>query len=206
MFASDRGRGFRTNYRKQQRADAVARRRVQGACAHLGYVRTAAFADPAFAARRQCSLLLLCARWAPRRCCPGARTQRRSQRMLITRSPLLAPRRLFPGSAGGLADAPSSSKRRTRFCEQPPPLICAHGGRISGGALANTLPAYRRALQHPDVNCVEVDVSRTRDDALVALHQRQLLSIAEGEFDRCAWLRQPLFDTRADWRLCVQCW
>ena len=63
-------------------------------------------------------------------------------------------------------------------------MICAHGGDTSGGALANTLPAYRAALAHPAVACVEVDVSRTRDDALVALHQRQLLAIAEGEFDR----------------------
>jgi glycerophosphoryl diester phosphodiesterase len=68
---------------------------------------------------------------------------------------------------------------------QPAPLICAHGGDISGG-LANTMPAYRRALAHAAVSCVEVDVSRTRDDQLVALHQRQLLSIADGEFDRCA--------------------
>jgi glycerophosphoryl diester phosphodiesterase len=33
------------------------------------------------------------------------------------------------------------------------------------------------------VGCVEVDVSRTRDEALVALHTRQLRSIADGEFD-----------------------
>jgi hypothetical protein len=194
MFASDRGRGFRTNYRKQQRADAVARRRAQGACALLG-LRTAAR-----------SLILRLLRGASTRCCCCVRAKRRGAAVLvrarsarrsvrIKRSPLLAPRRLFRGSAGGLADAPSSSKRRPRFCEQPPPLICAHGGRISGGALANTLPAYRRALQHPAVDCVEVDVSRTRDDALVALHQRQLLSIADGEFDRCG-LRSRLLHSR----------
>jgi glycerophosphoryl diester phosphodiesterase len=79
---------------------------------------------------------------------------------------------------------PSGSARRPKFCSQPAPLICAHGGDISGG-LANTMPAYRRALAHAAVSCVEVDVSRTRDDQLVALHQRQLLSIADGEFDRC---------------------
>ena len=79
-----------------------------------------------------------------------------------------------------LAGAPKPA-----FCLSPPPLICAHGGDISapGSPLANTLPAYRAALAHPAVQCVEVDVSRTRDDALVALHQRQLLAIADGEFD-----------------------
>ena len=64
-------------------------------------------------------------------------------------------------------------------------MVCAHGGDISAG-LANTMPAYRAALAHPAVKCVEVDVSRTRDDALVALHQRQLLTISDGELERCA--------------------
>ena len=68
-------------------------------------------------------------------------------------------------------------------------MVCAHGGDISAG-LANTMPAYRAALAHPAVKCVEVDVSRTRDDTLVALHQRQLLTISEGEFERCE-LRRP---------------
>jgi len=63
-------------------------------------------------------------------------------------------------------------------------MICGHGGDVSGGALANTMPAYRAALAHPAVTCVEVDVSRSRDDTLVALHQRQLLTISDGEFER----------------------
>ena len=95
-----------------------------------------------------------------------------------------------------LLRSPSSPPRRRgspRYCGVPPPLVCAHGGDVSGGALANTLPAYRAALAHPAVRCVEVDVSRTRDDALVALHQRQLLSIAGGEFDRCAHERMCCF-------------
>ena len=62
-------------------------------------------------------------------------------------------------------------------------MVCAHGGDVSQGALANTMPAYRAALAHPAVKCVEVDVSRTRDDTLVALHQRQLLAISDGEFE-----------------------
>ena len=72
------------------------------------------------------------------------------------------------------------------FCAVPPPLVCAHGGDISGGALANTLPAYAAALANPAVSCVEVDVSRSRDDHLVALHQRQLLQLGDGEYENVA--------------------
>ena len=75
--------------------------------------------------------------------------------------------------------------RRPSWCSQPAPMVCAHGGDISAG-LANTMPAYRAALAHPAVKCVEVDVSRTRDDILVALHQRQLLTISDGEHERRA--------------------
>ena len=67
-------------------------------------------------------------------------------------------------------------------CSFKPPLICAHGG-VTTSALANTAPAYRAALGDPNVACVEVDVSRTREGALVALHTRQLLSISNGEYD-----------------------
>jgi hypothetical protein len=90
MFASDRGRGFRTNYRKQQRADAVARRRVQGACARLGYVPAAAH-----------TLIVRLLRGASARCCYCVRAGRRGAAVLvrarsarrsvrIKRSPLLA--------------------------------------------------------------------------------------------------------------------
>ena len=69
------------------------------------------------------------------------------------------------------------------FCARPPPFICAHGGltRDGGGQLANTAPAYSKALLHPAVSCVEVDVARTRDSKLVALHTRQLLRLTDGE-------------------------
>jgi len=68
-------------------------------------------------------------------------------------------------------------------CSFTAPLVCAHGGVTSDAVLANTAPAYRAALAHPDVTCVEVDVSRTREGALVALHSRQLLQISSGEYD-----------------------
>lgn len=72
---------------------------------------------------------------------------------------------------------------RADVCASPRPAVCAHGGVTTAGALANTAPAYRAALAHPDVTCVEVDVSRTREGALVALHSRQLLQLSGGEYD-----------------------
>ncbi|KAJ7552350.1 hypothetical protein O6H91_06G051600 [Diphasiastrum complanatum] len=55
---------------------------------------------------------------------------------------------------------------------QGPPLVCAHGGD-SSRAPPNTLLAYKLALD-AKVDCIEVDVSRTRDGVLVALHDRDL--------------------------------
>ncbi|XP_031474272.1 glycerophosphodiester phosphodiesterase GDPD4 isoform X2 [Nymphaea colorata] len=52
------------------------------------------------------------------------------------------------------------------------PLVCAHGGD-SSRAFPNTMEAYRIALLS-NVDCVEIDVSRTSDGALVALHDREL--------------------------------
>ena len=39
-------------------------------------------------------------------------------------------------------------------CAQPPPLVCAHGGDTTGGAIANTRPAYRAALAQ-GYQCIE---------------------------------------------------
>jgi glycerophosphoryl diester phosphodiesterase len=71
---------------------------------------------------------------------------------------------------------------KASFCAAPAPMLCAHGGVTTSGELANTAPAYTAALSHPSVRCVEVDVSRTRDETLVALHTRQLLRISDGDF------------------------
>ena len=64
--------------------------------------------------------------------------------------------------------------------------VCAHGGAHSGsgtgdddgngGPPANSLAAFRAALA-AGVECVEVDVARTADGVLVALHQRQLAAL-----------------------------
>ncbi|KAK7322360.1 hypothetical protein VNO77_25739 [Canavalia gladiata] len=53
-----------------------------------------------------------------------------------------------------------------------PPLVCAHGGD-SSKASPNTMASYLSALQSR-VDCVEIDVSRSSDGVLFALHDRDL--------------------------------
>lgn len=108
-------------------------------------------------------------------------------------------RQLSSLRGGGNGEASSRSRRRPAFCKRPAPLICAHGGDTTGGAVANTAEAYAAALAHPAVTCVEVDVSRSSDAALVALHTRQLLqlsgnelqSVGEAPLARLVALRSP---------------
>lgn len=52
-----------------------------------------------------------------------------------------------------------------------PPLVCAHGGD-STNAFPNTMAAYHYALRSR-VDCMEIDVSRSSDGVLFALHDRQ---------------------------------
>lgn len=68
------------------------------------------------------------------------------------------------------------------FCALPPPLVCAHGGDAAA-APPNTLEALQAALDG-GATCVELDVSRTADGRLVALHTRELaelLALAGGQ-------------------------
>lgn len=60
-----------------------------------------------------------------------------------------------------------------RMCNwlESPPLVCAHGGDSSRAA-PNTMDAYRLAV-HSRVDCIEIDVSRSLDTTLFALHDRQ---------------------------------
>ncbi|KAG7985175.1 hypothetical protein I3843_03G011900 [Carya illinoinensis] len=53
-----------------------------------------------------------------------------------------------------------------------PPLVCAHGGD-STKAFPNTMAAYHMALRS-QANCIEIDVSRSSDGVLFALHDRDL--------------------------------
>ncbi|XP_042475635.1 glycerophosphodiester phosphodiesterase GDPD4-like [Macadamia integrifolia] len=57
-----------------------------------------------------------------------------------------------------------------------PPLVCAHGGD-STKAFPNTMSAYRIALLS-QVDCIEIDVSRSSDGVLFALHDRDLQRIS----------------------------
>ncbi|XP_052202102.1 glycerophosphodiester phosphodiesterase GDPD4 isoform X1 [Diospyros lotus] len=57
-----------------------------------------------------------------------------------------------------------------------PPLVCAHGGD-STNAFPNTMAAYHAAL-HSQVDCIEIDVSRSSDGVLFALHDRDLQRIS----------------------------
>ncbi|KAF2595310.1 hypothetical protein F2Q70_00045260 [Brassica cretica] len=59
---------------------------------------------------------------------------------------------------------------------QHPPRVCAHGGD-STLAFPNTMDAYSYAIGSR-VDCIEVDVSRSSDGVLFALHNRDLQRIA----------------------------
>ncbi|KAK1646419.1 hypothetical protein QYE76_064224 [Lolium multiflorum] len=65
-------------------------------------------------------------------------------------------------------------RMRERTCGwiASPPMVCAHGGD-STNAFPNSMDAFRMALD-ARVDCVEVDVSRSSDGTLFALHDRDL--------------------------------
>ncbi|KAG0592296.1 hypothetical protein M758_1G235000 [Ceratodon purpureus] len=71
---------------------------------------------------------------------------------------------------------------RERDCKwlSNPPLVCAHGGD-SSKAPPNTEASYRIALDL-QVDCIEIDASRTQDGVLVALHDRDLQAISNNEY------------------------
>ncbi|PPR97813.1 hypothetical protein GOBAR_AA22855 [Gossypium barbadense] len=66
----------------------------------------------------------------------------------------------------------SKAETKLRKCGwlNNPPLVCAHGGD-STNAFPNTMSAYSIAL-HSQVDCIEIDVSRSSDGVLFALHDR----------------------------------
>ncbi|XP_073003588.1 glycerophosphodiester phosphodiesterase GDPD4 isoform X1 [Typha latifolia] len=78
---------------------------------------------------------------------------------------------------------------RSRKCGwiENPPLVCAHGGD-STRAAPNTLDAYRIALSSR-VDCVEIDVSRTLDGALVALHDRDLQRMSGNSTTKVGYMK-----------------
>jgi len=79
---------------------------------------------------------------------------------------------------GGANDAPSDA-----FCARArETLVCAHGGVVREGELANARTALERAARAGHA-CVEIDVQRTNDGALVALHARDVKRYARGDID-----------------------
>ncbi|GMH21537.1 hypothetical protein Nepgr_023379 [Nepenthes gracilis] len=66
-----------------------------------------------------------------------------------------------------------------------PPLICAHGGD-STNAFPNTMGAYHIALRS-QVDCIEIDVSRSSDGVLFALHDRDLQQISRNHTSKVGY-------------------
>ncbi|KAL3635135.1 Glycerophosphodiester phosphodiesterase gdpd4 [Castilleja foliolosa] len=69
---------------------------------------------------------------------------------------------------------------------QSPPLVCAHGGD-STKAYPNTMDAYNIALSS-QVDCIEIDVSRSSDGVLFALHDRELQRISGNSTSKAGYL------------------
>ncbi|XP_047327772.1 glycerophosphodiester phosphodiesterase GDPD4 [Impatiens glandulifera] len=67
-----------------------------------------------------------------------------------------------------------------------PPLVCAHGGD-STSAFPNTMSAYNSALRS-QVECIEIDVSRSSDGVLFALHDRDLQRISGNDSSKVGYL------------------
>lgn len=76
----------------------------------------------------------------------------------------------------GLRDIETYSPS-SRYCEQlltqQAVTPCAHGGEREFGDIPNSLQSFRRAIEE-GISCIEVDLSITRDDVLVAVHDRDL--------------------------------
>ncbi|KAM7508154.1 hypothetical protein LguiA_018607 [Lonicera macranthoides] len=81
-----------------------------------------------------------------------------------------------------------------------PPLVCAHGGD-SSKAFPNTIAAYQSALRS-QVDCIEIDVSRSSDGVLFSLHDRELQRISGNSTSRVGHLSMK--EVRIDVLLCSQ--
>ncbi|KAH6833963.1 PLC-like phosphodiesterases superfamily protein [Perilla frutescens var. hirtella] len=67
-----------------------------------------------------------------------------------------------------------------------PPLVCAHGGD-STKAFPNTMDAYSIALKS-QADCIEIDVSRSSDGLLFALHDRDLQRLSRNSSSKVGYL------------------
>ncbi|KAL8482355.1 hypothetical protein ACS0TY_028502 [Phlomoides rotata] len=84
---------------------------------------------------------------------------------------------------------------QSRKCSwmQSPPLVCAHGGD-STKAFPNTMNAYNIAISS-QADCIEIDVSRSSDGVLFALHDRDLQRITGNSSSRVGhWSMKEIAD------------
>lgn len=77
------------------------------------------------------------------------------------------------------------------FCSRSkPPIVCAHGGDGDSGHPPNTRESFQAAIGL-GVDCVEIDVARTKDGQLVVLHARELVELLKLPGNRAAAPRNP---------------
>jgi len=76
-------------------------------------------------------------------------------------------------------DATRDDAASRAFCAMSDPLVCAHGGEVLIGEMGNTAEALRRARERGR-KCVEIDVGRTRDGALMAMNARDVKAFTRG--------------------------
>ncbi|KAK9134144.1 hypothetical protein Syun_013474 [Stephania yunnanensis] len=67
--------------------------------------------------------------------------------------------------------------KRCSWLNNPPPLVCAHGGHSSTNAFPNTMSAFRMALTS-GVDCIEIDVSRSSDGGFPAISGNNTARVA----------------------------
>ena len=86
------------------------------------------------------------------------------------------------GSRQRASAASASASAADAFCTRvEDPLVCAHGGVNGLETLPNTVSSLVAALE-AGYPCIEVDVSRTQDGQLVAMHSRELRTLTDGVF------------------------
>jgi len=69
------------------------------------------------------------------------------------------------------------------FCGRSDPLVCAHGGDVRGvDELANSATTLTRSIREGQT-CVEIDVARTSDGAMVSMHGRDVVRFTNGAIE-----------------------
>lgn len=80
-------------------------------------------------------------------------------------------------------DDASQTTASEAFCGRTDPLVCAHGGDVRGvDELANSATTLTRSIREGQT-CVEIDVARTSDGALVSMHGRDVVRFTKGAIE-----------------------